>query len=135
MNEEIFYDELRNRIKLLMVRKHVTSVNDWAIKQLGMNQPTVDRMIKGQAKPSLEFLRRIMELYPDVSADWLLRGKEEAQETSPTRELSIELLRMDLEAAENKIRWQSEEIHKLNDLIIRKNKIIDEFVPGGNKAL
>ena len=76
-----------------------------------------------------------MELYPEVSADWLLRGKEEAQETSPTRELSIELLRMYLEAAENKIRWQSEEIHKLNDLIIRKNKIIDEFVRGGNKAL
>lgn len=135
MNEEIFYDALRDRIKLLMVRKHVVSVNDWAIKQLGMNQPTVDRMIKGQAKPSLEFLRRIMELYPDVSADWLLRGKEEAQETSPTRELGIELLRMDLEAAENKIRWQSEEIHKLNDLIVRKNKIIDEFVRSGNKAL
>ena len=70
MNEEIFYDALRDRIKLLMVRKHVTSVNDWAIKQLGMNQPTVDRMIKGQAKPSLEFLRRILALYPDVSADW-----------------------------------------------------------------
>jgi transcriptional regulator with XRE-family HTH domain len=135
MNEEIFYDALRDRIKLLMVRKHVTSVNDWALNQLGMNQPTVDRMIKGQAKPSLEFLRRIMELYPDVSADWLLRGKEEAQETSPTRELSIELLRMDLEAAENKIRWQSEEIDKLNDLIIRKNKIIDEFIRSQNKAL
>ena len=135
MNEEIFYDALRDRIKLLMVRKHVTSVNDWALNQLGMNQPTVDRMIKGQAKPSLEFLRRIMELYPEVSADWLLRGKEEAQEASPTRELSIELLRMDLEAAENKIRWQSEEIDKLNDLIIRKNKIIDEFIRSQNKAL
>jgi hypothetical protein len=76
-----------------------------------------------------------MELYPEVSADWLLRGKEETQETSPTRELSIELLRMDLEAAENKIRWQSEEIDKLNDLIIRKNKIIDEFIRSQNKAL
>ena len=128
-SEEIFYDELRNRIKLLMVRKHVTSVNDWALKQLGMNQPTVDRMIKGQAKPSLEFLRRILALYPDVSADWLLSGKEEADIShfTSTANLRNELMRMDLEAAEIKIKRQALEIGELSELVKRKNKIIAEL--------
>lgn len=40
-------------------------------KKLGMNQKTVDLYVKGERKPSVEFVRNICSTF-GVSADWLL---------------------------------------------------------------
>lgn len=40
-------------------------------KRLGMNQKTVDMYVKGERKPSVEFVRNICSNF-GVSADWLL---------------------------------------------------------------
>lgn len=42
--------------------------------RIGINQGTFSRYINGQNSPSLELIIRILEAFPSVSADWLLRG-------------------------------------------------------------
>lgn len=133
MNYELYLDELRDRVKLLMVKKHVTSLNFWAEEQLeGMNQPTVHRIMTGKAKPSLEFIRSILDLYPEVSAEWLLRGNgtmhDATTEKSIDNEAILRNMKLDLETAEKKLARQSEEINDLREIIKKKNKIIDEFI-------
>lgn len=43
----------------------------------GMNQPTVDRMLKGINAINLNFISSILTAFPDISAEWLLRGEGE----------------------------------------------------------
>ena len=137
MNYELYLDELRDRVKLLMVKKHVTSVNYWADVQLKsvnkrMNQPTVHRIMTGKAKPSLEFIRSILDLYPEVSAEWLLRGNgtmhDATTEKSIDNEAILRNMKLDLETAEKKLARQSEEINDLREIIKKKDEIIDEFI-------
>ena len=40
-------------------------------REIGMQQKTVDLYLKGERKPSVEFIRSICSKF-DVSADWLL---------------------------------------------------------------
>lgn len=46
-------------------------------KKLGMNQKTVDMYVKGERKPSVEFVRNICSNF-GVSADWLLGLSEKS---------------------------------------------------------
>ena len=45
----------------------------FAIK-CGLNQPTLDRMLKGINALNLNCVSSILKSFPDVSAEWLMRG-------------------------------------------------------------
>ena len=49
------------------------STRAFAIK-CGLNQPTLDRMLKGINALNLNCVTAILKSFPDVSAEWLLRG-------------------------------------------------------------
>lgn len=49
------------------------STRAFAIK-CGLNQPTLDRMLKGINALNLNCISSILQSFPDVSAEWLLRG-------------------------------------------------------------
>ena len=55
--------------KVLLVKNEM-SVSAFA-RELGMQQKTVDLYIKGERKPSVEFVKNICSRF-GVSADWLL---------------------------------------------------------------
>ena len=50
------------------------STRAFAIK-CGMNQPTLDRMLKGINALNLNCVSSILQSFPDVSAEWLMRGE------------------------------------------------------------
>ena len=64
--QEIF-DQLLSRVKTL---PGIENVSGFA-RSIGMNQKTVDLYLKGERKPSLEFVLSICSSL-GVSADWLL---------------------------------------------------------------
>lgn len=45
-------------------------------KTLNMNQPTVLRQVKGEQTLSSTLVENFLKAYPDVSAEWLMRGVE-----------------------------------------------------------
>ena len=49
------------------------STRAFAIK-CGINQPSLDRMIKGVNALNLKCISSILDAFPEVSAEWLLRG-------------------------------------------------------------
>lgn len=44
-------------------------------RTLGMEQVTVNNYILGKRKMSLEFICNILKSFPQISAEWLLRGE------------------------------------------------------------
>lgn len=43
-------------------------------KNIGMSQRTINNYIKGINRPTLSFAEKILNAYPDISAEWLIRG-------------------------------------------------------------
>ena len=61
-----------NRIKL--VKEHYgLSTRGLAVK-CGLNQPTLDRMLEGINALNLNCVSSILLAFPEISAEWLMRG-------------------------------------------------------------
>lgn len=77
--------------------------------ETGLNQPTLQRTVKGENKLSVEVLSAIANAFPELSAEWLLRGKGEMLMQLP---LGSEILAL------------NEVITDLTNTIKEKNKTI-----------
>lgn len=64
--------EVKDRIKALIGLK-AKSERDFAIK-IGISQATLNNYMLGKRKISLELVEAVLKSFPDVSADWFLRG-------------------------------------------------------------
>jgi transcriptional regulator with XRE-family HTH domain len=76
--------EVIDRIKALIELK-AKSERDFSLK-IGVNQVTLNNYTMGKRKVSLELVELILKAFPDVRAEWLIRGngdmleKEELEE-------------------------------------------------------
>lgn len=60
------------RLKEIIAKSGLT--NNAFAKKCGMNTPTLDRQLKGMRAISLETVMSVLNAFPEISADWLLRG-------------------------------------------------------------
>lgn len=51
-------------------------------KAVGVSSVAMDNYIGGKRKPSLELVEKILGTYPEISAEWLLRGEGEMLRSS-----------------------------------------------------
>ena len=58
------------RIKLIMEYKQLTPAQ--FAESLGINRSNLTHIFSGRNLPSLEFVRRILTTYPDISTEWLI---------------------------------------------------------------
>lgn len=77
-----FNKELKGRINKVL-KEHNLSRNQLSVgsglSQTAVNNQTSDGVKQtNKAKVSLELVMHVLDTFPDVSADWLLRGKEPA---------------------------------------------------------
>jgi transcriptional regulator with XRE-family HTH domain len=76
--------EVIDRIKALIELK-AKSERDFSLK-IGVNQVTLNNYTMGKRKVSLELVELVLKAFPDVRAEWLIRGngdmleKEELEE-------------------------------------------------------
>lgn len=61
-----------NRIKILMNYKSLNP-NDFA-NEIGVSKSTISHVFSGRNNPSLDVVSNILNRFPDVSSEWLLRG-------------------------------------------------------------
>ncbi len=45
--------------------------------EVGVQRSSVSHVLSGRNKPSLDFITKIIETYPDINSDWLISGKGE----------------------------------------------------------
>lgn len=65
-------NNLYSRLVELIRAENETSLS--LAKTFNMQQPTVWNYLNGRTKISLEFIERILDKFPNVSAEWLMRG-------------------------------------------------------------
>lgn len=76
-----------NRIKQVYGVKAQNNKSKLA-RDLGMNTRTVTQYVEGETKPSVDFLVNILSAYPDISAEWLMRGKGEMLTVETPQEIN-----------------------------------------------
>lgn len=66
--------EVRDRIKMIIESQRLTA-GAFADK-IGVQRSNVSHVLGGRNKPSFEFLEKLLQAFPRVSAQWLLTGKQ-----------------------------------------------------------
>ena len=112
---------LYNRV-ILLAKKKEKSVKSLAEK-LGILRQTFNGYLCEQRQNNLwPLLPQILELYPDVSRDWLYFGEGEMLSTSPTA-AHMEELKTELDAANAKLDTKDAEIERLRAELERVNRL------------
>ena len=62
------------RIKTLMEYKGIKTFRELAEK-IGQNEYTIGRQLKGDRGVSLDVITNLLMAFPDISAEWLMRGE------------------------------------------------------------
>ena len=78
-------EQIITRIRQFLETRKL-SVNQLA-KEIGMEQTTVNRQLTGARAVSLTLVTAILSRFPDVSAEWLLRGRGGMVTTTTTDEI------------------------------------------------
>ncbi len=63
---------MHNRLKKWMEYEDVKS-SAFADK-IGVNRATISHILSGRNKPSIDFLEKLLYVYPEVNANWLITG-------------------------------------------------------------
>jgi len=64
---------MNNRIGLLLKVKDVTASK--FAEMIGVQPSNISHLLSGRNKPSLDFILKVCETFPDISIDWLMFGK------------------------------------------------------------
>lgn len=62
-----------DRIQKLIQHKKLTASK--FADQVGVPRSTISHILSGRNNPSLEFLQKILDTFPDVKTEWLIRGE------------------------------------------------------------
>lgn len=64
---------MNNRIALVLKAKNISPTV--LADDLGVQRSGISHILNGRNKPSLEFIQKLIKLYPDISIQWILFGE------------------------------------------------------------
>ncbi len=64
---------MNNRIALVLKAKNISP--SVLADDLGVQRSGISHILNGRNKPSLEFIQKLIKLYPDISIQWILFGE------------------------------------------------------------
>lgn len=59
--------------------------------EIDFNRSTISHLISGRNKPSLEFVMKILQKYPEVKLDWLVLGKGSFPPTNVEKQKTLDI--------------------------------------------
>lgn len=79
VNSEAF----ASRLQMVMDHYHLNGSS--FAESIGVQRSAISHILSGRNKPSLEFVMKILDAYPDIELYWLLNGKGNSpfRETQP----------------------------------------------------
>lgn len=101
---------MNDRIILLMKVKNLSAAE--IADEIGVQRSAVSHLLSGRNNPSLGFMQKILEHYPDVRAEWLIMGHGSMFVSS-----------------EEPITKPTEKKSAFDELSLFDNSIVDEQVP------
>lgn len=88
--------KVENRIKALLKAKNINASK--LADEIGIQRSSMSHVLNGRNKPSLDFIQKILETYPDINAEWLIRGTGpifskgdlfSGQDSGPTKPIDV----------------------------------------------
>ena len=67
------FQGMNNRIALVLKTKDISPSQ--LADELGVQRSGISHIMNGRNKPSLEFVQKLIRLYPDISMQWILFGE------------------------------------------------------------
>jgi transcriptional regulator with XRE-family HTH domain len=64
---------MNNRIRLIIESRNLTASK--FADEIGVQASSISHILSGRNKPSLEFVQKILERYPEISYEWLISGQ------------------------------------------------------------
>lgn len=118
------------RVRILV--KHQNQNSKSLAKEFGMQQPTVWNYLNDRTKMSGEFIERVLALFPDASAEWVMRGEgrmyhAEHYATTEAEAAPAEAARPSAEQPSGVAAAQEQTIAALRDTIAAKDELIAEL--------
>lgn len=79
-------------------------------EKIGVQRSSISHILSGRNKPSLDFVLKVLSVFPEVELYWLLNGKGEFPsisksdivQPSPTRQISESVLPKEMTVAKSK---------------------------------
>ena len=131
--------DIRKRLKDILLHYNET-LN--SISSDNAMQTRLTRQVNGGASVTYETILRFLEVFPEVSAEWLLRGKGEmiltdnmptftGEETETEENLKIELSKIEAELQEYKLQnlrleAQKDYLQERNDDLVISNRMLQD---------
>lgn len=66
---------MKDRLQKLLAREDLTPVR--FAEKVGVQRSSVSHILSGRNNPSLDFIQKILVAFPQISTDWLIRGRGE----------------------------------------------------------
>jgi len=66
-------DEMKDRIAHIIRAKNLTAA-EFAVR-LGIQPSNISHLLSGRNNPSLDFVRKLKETFPEYNLDWIIFGK------------------------------------------------------------
>jgi transcriptional regulator with XRE-family HTH domain len=87
---------MQDQIQEILKREKLTSAQ--FADRIGVQRSSVSHVISGRNKPGFDFIRKILEAFTEINADWLITGSGEMY-GKPIR--NVELFNRDIEVPED----------------------------------
>lgn len=78
------YTEMKDRIAHIIRAKNLTAA-EFALR-LGIQPSNVSHILAGRNNPSLEFVKKLKETFPEYNFDWIIMGKGPMTVSEPLME-------------------------------------------------
>ena len=56
---------------------------------IGVNRATISHILSGRNKPSIDFLEKLLNVYPNINANWLISGIGYMQDNMEQKEVLV----------------------------------------------
>ena len=56
---------------------------------IGVNRATISHILSGWNKPSIDFLEKLLNVYPNINANWLISGIGYMQDNMEQKEVHV----------------------------------------------
>lgn len=119
-------EEITKRLNI--IKEYYKLSGSGLAKELGENTTSVNCYFSGSTRPASGFLFKLLNAYPSISAEWLMRGKGNMLlcDTTPASNDTTK------ELADAKLAMLVKDgiIRELRDMVLEKTKIVSQKFEG-----
>lgn len=118
--------EIKDRLRMIM-ESHKLNAGSFADK-IGVQRSNVSHVLSGRNKPSFDFVEKLLQAFPRVSAEWLFTGRQSEKAVVSDLLIDAEPMKMsDAPEKESKSFGTGKKIVKT--LVFYEDFTFDVFLP------